>query len=340
VSSLDGISSLSRGSSLPKDPRSSLKYVLDPIGRPPSLRRCRSSDVHAWEACATSQNLEDPLIQQAKHESSGSAVAAINLVRSTNALTNSAILKQRSTNAKRRSSLQPGSVKRHKSDVSAIAVSSSRVRVDNGSLGLGEKRVVEGPAKNPGSTTTTAAELFYANDSDKENWSPDEDGIPRPRYVAASGRRSLPSAAPAASASRADGYRNPRRTSAYPYSPSRIRASAPSLQRGNSSPGKFSLSPRRRTGYYRAGGGRPGRSHSSAAALEIYEDSDIEDNAQHRRLDVGGKSDDESSCPRSERGAGAAAVKEDLLSSIGTISPSKEKDVAAATGLLSLKWGR
>ncbi|KAL1843753.1 hypothetical protein VTJ49DRAFT_134 [Mycothermus thermophilus] len=313
MSSLDGL--LSRSMSVPRDPRSSLKYVLDPIGRSPSLRRCRSSDVHAWEACATSQNLEDPLIQQAKHESSGSAVAAINLVRSTSALSTSSILKQRSTNAKRRTSLQLGSAKRHKPDLTSVG--SSRARGADAVFGLGDKRPVANVQASAGPKASSTATDLYANDSDKENWSPDEDGIPRPRYTTTSsftpGRRPLPSAAPSSSK---DGYRNPRRTSGYD-SP----RAAPSLLRGKTSPGSWSKYARR----YRARPSLPSRSQS---ALEIYEDSDEEEGSSGEQRD--GNDDDKRPDPK------------ELLSSIGavgSISPSKEKDVAAATGLLSLKWG-
>ncbi|KAL2270906.1 hypothetical protein VTJ83DRAFT_277 [Remersonia thermophila] len=319
MSSLDSI--LSRSMSVPRDPRSSLKYVLDPIGRSPSLRRCRSSDVHAWEACATSQNLEDPLIQQAKHESSGSAVAAINLVRSTSALSTSSILKQRSANAKRRTSLQPGSAKRHKSDLTSMG--SSRMRGVDAVFGPGEKRsVANAQASGPAKGSSTAADL-YANDSDKENWSPDEDGVPRPRYTTssfASGRRPLPSAAPS---SFKDGYRNPRRTSGYD-SP----RAAPSLLRGSTSPGGWSRYARR----YRARPSLPSRSQS---ALEIYEDSDNDDDNEEE--------EGSHKPPRDGSGDDSRPDPKELLSSIGdvgSISPSKEKDVAAATGLLSLKWGR
>ncbi|KAJ4290687.1 hypothetical protein N0V88_006435 [Collariella sp. IMI 366227] len=49
---------------------------------PPRLSRGRSRDVHAWESICDSDNCDDALTAQAKHESSGSATAQISLIRS------------------------------------------------------------------------------------------------------------------------------------------------------------------------------------------------------------------------------------------------------------------
>lgn len=303
-----------------RDRRVSLNYLVDPISRPALLRRCRSSDVQAWEDCASSESREDPLIRQAKHESSGSAVAAISLVRSTSS-TSSSALKPRSTNMKRRAPVQSGVAKRYKTDKPA----SGRFRTDTALAPIQKQniktRAVEeylGGAK-PSSGTSTG---FWNTDSDKENWSPDEDGNPRPfrrtaTTASTNGRRPLPSGPPS-TAARLDANRNPRRTSAQV-------SRTTSLQRGNTSPGSWASYSKR----YRP---KPSLQQSlSQSALEIYEDFE-------ERGDEEEEDDDEDDDDDGGRGDAAAACK-DLLSMCG-VSPSKEKDVAAATGLLSLKWGR
>ncbi len=68
-------------------PISALTGSLAPGGsaqRPPrALGRGRSRDAHAWEFACDAETRDDELTAQAEHESNGSAVAAINLLRST-----------------------------------------------------------------------------------------------------------------------------------------------------------------------------------------------------------------------------------------------------------------
>jgi hypothetical protein len=64
--------------------------------------------------------------------------------------------------------------------------------------------------------------------------------------------------------------------------------------------------------------------------LEIYEDGS-------------GSEEDDGGEDGGEDDGGEDAARERLLEmcgGVGGVSPSKEKAVAAATGLLSLKWGR
>ncbi|KJZ72661.1 hypothetical protein HIM_08020 [Hirsutella minnesotensis 3608] len=144
---------------------------------PPRLIRGRSRDVHAWESCADSER-RDELTTQAEHESNGSAIAAISLLRSS-----SAVL-QPSSN-KRNASLtrpqQPRQTKRAKFG----RTSSTYARLENVDTDLDKPRQsFNGKVK--------VAMLMSPNDSDKENWSPDEDANPSARQR----RRPLPSDPP------------------------------------------------------------------------------------------------------------------------------------------------
>jgi hypothetical protein len=141
------------------------------------------------------------------------------------------------------------------------------------------------------------------HDSDKENWSPDENGNPRrPSSTStfiSSGRRPLPSGAPSSKYDR----RNPRRTL-----PHESRRSPFLSNRAATSPA-FSVG---RHHYSR------GRKASPGSPLEIYEDAENDGDAAGG---AAGEEDDE--IQRFMRG--------------GEVSPSKKNDVDAATGLLALK---
>ncbi|KAK4231749.1 pah4 homeobox protein encoded by the pah4 protein [Podospora fimiseda] len=228
------------------------KSLTNPSPLPPRLTRGRSRDPHAWEFCCDVENREDALTVQAKHESSGSAVAAISLLRSTSA-TNSSPL-QPSNSAKRNTTMskaapRPGMAKKPK-----LGRSSSSVARLQSSMNGSEK--VKSKSGVPHSTS--------GNDSDKENWSPYEGGNARypprtPMYsyfqpLTASGRRPLPSFS--SSSSRLD-KKNPRRT------PANGRSFLGNTGRANTAPvGKF--------GIYKK---RVGVNESS---LNIYEDDDRE----------------------------------------------------------------
>ncbi|KAM0262354.1 hypothetical protein ACHAQJ_001823 [Trichoderma viride] len=142
---------------------------------PPRLVRGRSRDVHAWELCADSET-RDELTAQAEHESSGSAIAAISLLRST-----SSILQPSS--AKRNASLTKLSRSRQIKKPRLNRTSSSVARLET-CWASDEKLRESCHAK------MNVSMLVSPSDSDKENWSPGRDGH------AAEGRRQMPPSSP------------------------------------------------------------------------------------------------------------------------------------------------
>lgn len=151
-------------------PISVLTNSLFPSARrpePPRLGRGRSRDVQAWESICDAEIREDPLTEQAKHESSGSAIAAITLIRSTSA---SGSPLQPSNSAKRNATMakataRPGLAKKPR----LVNVLGSAVKLQS-NFGLAEKRSGDKDATNP-----VKSKFQSGHDSDKENWSPDED---------------------------------------------------------------------------------------------------------------------------------------------------------------------
>ncbi|KAL7629381.1 hypothetical protein AAE478_000901 [Parahypoxylon ruwenzoriense] len=168
----------------------------------PQLTRGRSRDVHAWESCCEADT-RDELTKQAENESSGSAVAAISLLRSSSssASLSNLIHNQNPTNV-----LQSNPAKRNappnKSSHRGAAkkpklgrASSSVARVQSlppasllEAFGDGGAVKVLDPEKKPGKGSLSAILSPTGGDSDKENWSPDEEGNP-PQHR----RRPLPS---------------------------------------------------------------------------------------------------------------------------------------------------
>ncbi|RFU74745.1 homeobox domain-containing [Trichoderma arundinaceum] len=142
---------------------------------PPRLVRGRSRDVHAWELCADSET-RDELTAQAEHESSGSAIAAISLLRSTSGI------------------LQPSSVKRNAS----LSKFSRARQIKKPRLGRTTSSVAR--LETCWANDERPRESFHAkmnvsmlvspSDSDKENWSPGDDGN------SAEGRRQMPPSSP------------------------------------------------------------------------------------------------------------------------------------------------
>lgn len=128
---------------------------------PPRLARGRSRDVQAWQSCADSET-RDELTTHAEHESNGSAVAAISLLRST-----SGVLQQ--SNSRRNT---PVSTPRdaHYSKKAKFSRTTSSV----GRLEHSGKENEDDLAKAGGKVKVSM--LVSPTDSDKENWSPDEDG--------------------------------------------------------------------------------------------------------------------------------------------------------------------
>ncbi|KAK0731236.1 hypothetical protein B0H67DRAFT_477236 [Lasiosphaeris hirsuta] len=265
---------------------------------PPRLTRGRSRDVHAWEFCCDAENREDFLTVQAKHESSGSAIAAISLLRSTSS--NGSPLQQ-SSGAKRNATLSkavPRSdvAKKPKLGRALSSMGKLQTSFGNSEKGSTDKKVDVGLDK-------TKILSPSGNESDKENWSPDEEGNPRfPIFQAQPasgpiGRRPLPSGT-----TRLD-KNSPRRTPPR-RTPSRLLQDrrSPGLlfgSRANTAP-VFSRKQRAEKG--------------SQPPLEIYEDS----------------------WPPSP----AAPVLDEVERFMrGQVSPSKKGDVDAIAGLLSLSQG-
>lgn len=187
--------SLESGSAPPPIPQPS---------HPPRLLRGRSRDVHAWESvCDADTRVDDELSAHAEQEASGSAIAAISLLRSTSSISNSSMTSNSSV-------LQPNGHKRNVSSRSGIP----RPGMKRAKLG----RALSSVARMQNVANTTREEsgtdkvwvddekkkklklstLLSGNDSDKENWSPDEEGRPRHNQLSSSNlgngvRRPLPS---------------------------------------------------------------------------------------------------------------------------------------------------
>ncbi|KAH7035352.1 uncharacterized protein B0I36DRAFT_318161 [Microdochium trichocladiopsis] len=199
---------------------SPLGVTLPPISTltahlPPQLSRGRSRDVHAWESCCDADS-RDELTKLAESESSGSAVAAISLLRSSSSSASLSSLVQNSSaplsSSPGNGVLQANSNKRnappsnrthgrtgsgHKKPkisrtTSSVAMmqTSALQHPDKENDGLTQEELE--PEKKAAGKGSLSVILSPSADSDKENWSPDEEGNPAHR------RRALPelSAAP------------------------------------------------------------------------------------------------------------------------------------------------
>ncbi|QUC18303.1 uncharacterized protein UV8b_02544 [Ustilaginoidea virens] len=132
---------------------------------PPRLPRGRSRDVQAWESCADSEK-RDELMAQAEHESSGSAIAAISLLRSS-----SGILQPSS--AKRNASVSRPPRPHQAKKAKLSRASSTFARLETGKPAVDPEKLRQNTAGK-----VNVSMLVSPTDSDKENWSPDEDGTP------------------------------------------------------------------------------------------------------------------------------------------------------------------
>lgn len=128
---------------------------------PPRLARGRSRDVQAWQSCADSET-RDELTTHAEHESNGSAVAAISLLRSTSGVLQSS------------SSRRNTPVSTPRDGHYAKKAKFSRAISSVGRLEHTGKENEELFPKGDGKVKVSM--LMSPTDSDKENWSPDEDG--------------------------------------------------------------------------------------------------------------------------------------------------------------------
>ncbi|KAH6997786.1 hypothetical protein BKA56DRAFT_566104 [Ilyonectria sp. MPI-CAGE-AT-0026] len=151
---------------------------------PPRLMRGRSRDVHAWESCADAEN-RDELTAQAEHESNGSAIAAISLLRSSSGVLQPSGAKRNAPISKPQ---RPHHAKKARLNRSGSSISQLET----------EEEETEKPEKEYGKVKVSML-VSPSGDSDKENWSPDEDG----NQAESHRRRLLPPAPPKA--------QNPRR---------------------------------------------------------------------------------------------------------------------------------
>ncbi|KAL2165524.1 hypothetical protein VTH06DRAFT_825 [Thermothelomyces fergusii] len=290
--------------------------------RVPRLLRGRSSDVHVWEDCASAASQEDPLIEQAKHESSGSATAEISLIRSLSSASSGSFDQGLGSRAKRRSHLlahaaesRHAALKRPRLERS----SSSQARVETGSV-LSQRHNMR--QRVPSYTTGKPKPLggfdhlsLLASESDKENLSPDEDGNPRPFHRTLSsvsnpaGRRRLPSGPPSDKMDE----KNPRRTL---FDLQQHRPSA-TLARSATEPASASWAAYSKQ--FQTSGARQPRSPVKPDAPSICEDAN----------DDGDEGRDADDVQRFMAVAAAADV-----------SPSKKKEVDAAANLIALKFAR
>ncbi|KAI1143554.1 hypothetical protein F5Y05DRAFT_421125 [Hypoxylon sp. FL0543] len=272
---------------------------------PPQLTRGRSRDVQAWESCCE-PDTRDELTRQAENESSGSAVAAISLLRSSSssASLNNLIHNHNST----ANVLQPNPNKRNapqnkpshregaakKAKISRVTSSVARMQ----SLPPASASLVDAaaaaldPEKKPGKGSLTTILSPSGNDSDKENWSPDEDGNPQ------QGRRRPPPPSPRPQAQSLAG-KNPRRVG-------RVLGEQDGAARRSLFGSRANTAPLSKP---RDGGG----------AMLIFEDKETS----------GSKTRD---APKRDDAAVGALLP-------GEVSPSKRGDMDCVAGLLSLSQG-
>ncbi|KAI0401851.1 hypothetical protein F4802DRAFT_578629 [Xylaria palmicola] len=297
---------------------------------PPHFTRGRSRDVHAWESCCEADT-RDELTRQAENESSGSAVAAISLMRSSSS---SASLSNLIHNHHSHSQppahpgvLQPSQTKRNTPNSTrgsldrkprlgraktsppmtcyvSIEASGKAVEVE------GDEDHLEPEKKKRRKQGHQFDILSPSGDSDKENWSPDEDGNP-------DRRRPLPPPEVGASPTKA--------AEALPKNPRRVGrvlgeqdAATKRLFLNSSADARNRHASRANTAPIP--GQRP-RKGGGGAAVAIFEDG--EDAAHDERRPRDGKGED----------------REVERFMRGELSPSKRPDMDCVAGLLSLSQG-
>lgn len=142
-------------------------------GLPPRLGRGRSRDVQAWESCADADK-RDELAAQAEHESNGSAIAAISLLRSSSGILQSSASKRNTPVGNR-----------YQDQYSSPVFKKPRLSRTNSSIGRLEHNGKENDldAEKFSAKVKVSALLMSPTDSDKENLSPDEDGNARERGI-------------------------------------------------------------------------------------------------------------------------------------------------------------
>ncbi|KAI1105258.1 hypothetical protein F4804DRAFT_341284 [Jackrogersella minutella] len=155
---------------------------------PPQLTRGRSRDVHAWESCCEADT-RDELTRQAENESSGSAVAAISLLRSSSSsaslsnLIHSTNVLQSNPNKRNAPQNKPshreGATKKAKLSRASSSVARMQTLPPASLVATAAAATAAlEPEKKPGKGSLSVILSPSGGDSDKENWSPDEDGNP------------------------------------------------------------------------------------------------------------------------------------------------------------------
>ncbi|RYP02694.1 hypothetical protein DL764_005684 [Monosporascus ibericus] len=271
---------------------------------PPQLKRGRSQDVHAWESCCEADT-RDELTKQAENESSGSAVAAISLLRSSSSSSlnclinndaNSGILRSNSTKRNappaRGASAKKAKFGRASSSVARMQSVSPLTVEKHTNMAAGTPV----PAKKPYKGGIISI-LSPSGDSDKENWSPGSDGNPLHR-------RPMPEVGPIKSA-------DPHATSNNPRRVGRILGEQYGLNKPTFLGSRAQTSPMPRQKGARHGG----------SPLMIFEDG--ERGSREGTPGYGGERRD-NEVERFMR---------------GEVSPSKKPDMDCIAGLLSLSQG-
>lgn len=274
---------------------------------PPRLHHVRSLDVHEWElACeASSGELKDELTAYAERESSGSAIAAISLLRSLSSSSHSTgmgpasnILQANGAKRNARPHPQHHHAKRPKISRSSSSVGRLQSNLVNTTTDKPAVRREQTPvdADEPKKSKMSLL-LSPGGDSDKENWNPHGfRGASRP----SNGRRPLPGA-PVSKLSTAS--ETPRR------SMGRILGDASN----RSFLGRASTAP-------------TSRQKKGSKPVEIFEDGAGEDDA----------SGDEDHDGRNRDGMTDDEVERFMR---GEVSPSKKGAASAIAGLLALSQG-
>ena len=167
--------SLASGSVPPPMPQS--------LAHPPRLLRGRSRDVHAWESvCDAETRVDDELSAHAENEASGSAIAAISLLRSASSTSTNSLSSVLQPNGNRRNNMvRPGVPRPGQKRIKFGRALSSVARMQSSSAAResweentkDDKVWVDDEKKKKLKLSTL---LSGGGDSDKENWSPDSEG--------------------------------------------------------------------------------------------------------------------------------------------------------------------
>lgn len=282
---------------------------------PPRLYRSRSRDVHLWElACeANSGEHRDELTAYAERESSGSAIAAISLLRTLSSSShvspishNGSVMQSNHSKRNARPSAQHNQhrdAKKPKLSRTASSVARLQTNFVNTTNDKPPMRrdIVDVDSDEPKRVKMSMLLSPSGNDSDKENWSPGDNGhhMFRAPQRGPAGRRPLPSAPLSKMLPSVAPQRSHRRV----------------LEDGTN---RFMLG--------RASTAPSSRRKKGESPIDIFEDggddADASDNEDLRRPARGGVTDDE--------------VERFMR---GEVSPSKKGAASAIAGLLALSQG-